>query len=280
MSEGFVTFREALEAALVVGILSRYVSRKEQMWLWGGIAAAIGSSLLAAFLLVRLSIVHQMWEIVFSGLAAAMLIYMIVWMRRHSATLSEELRAAAQSSTGWLLFSLSFTTVLREGLETALFLRTLWAMQRDISWIGGLFGLLMAAAVGVLIFVYGRRVPLRPFFNITSVLLLMVAAGMASYAAHELIELLEPRYSWAEELAEYKAWNLFAPQTEVPSAYSWSYTFYDGKYYPLLHHKGWIGAFLHLLTGWRASVTWAELGVWLASLLGGLFLWHKNRPNR
>ncbi|MEN3040520.1 MAG: FTR1 family protein [Bacteroidia bacterium] len=278
MSEAFVTFRETLEAALIVGILSRYVSQKERVWLWSGIATAIGVSLLSALVLVRLSVVHQIWEIVFSALAAGMLMYMIIWMHRRGATLSEELRTAAQSSTGWILFSLSFTAVLREGLETALFLRTLWAMQKDISWMGGLLGLLLAIGVGALIFIYGRRVPLRPFFNFTSVILLLVAAGMASYAVHELLELLEPHYDWAEELAEYKAWNLFPPQAEVTGSYAWSYTFYEGKYYHPLHHKGWIGAFLHVLTGWRASMTWVELGVWLASLMGGLFLWYRNRP--
>lgn len=270
-----MTFREGLEAALVVGILARYVRREERMWLWGGILTAILLSLIAAVALSRLTAAHQLWEVIFSALAAGMLLYMVIWMRRRSGTLSQELRNAAQTSSGWLLFGLSLTTILREGLETVLFLRTLWSMQKGLSWVGGLLGLLAALITGILLFIYGRRVPLRSFFNITSVLLLLIAAGMASYAVHELLELLEPRYAWAEKLADAKAWSLFTPETAPPTQYAWAYTFYEGKYYPLLHHKGWLGGVLHVLTGWRASMAWMELLTWGAVFGGGLYLWRR-----
>ncbi|MCX8112949.1 MAG: FTR1 family protein [Bacteroidia bacterium] len=275
MSEAFVTFREALEAALVVGILARYAPRQERAWLWIGLGTAICISGAAAVVLARLSTIHQLWEVLFSGSAAGMLLYMIVWMQRRGATLSADLKEAAQSSVGWLLFGLSFSTTLREGLETALFLRTLWAMQRDLSWIGGLLGVLSAAIIGVAIFLYGKRIPLRPFFRITSILLLFMAAGMAAYAVHELLEYLEARYSWAEDMAEAKAWQVFTPQSSPPEAQSWAYTFSEGQYYPPLHHKGWVGAILHAFTGWRAEATWAELITWLLTLSTGLYFWQR-----
>ncbi|MDW8058095.1 MAG: FTR1 family protein [Bacteroidia bacterium] len=278
MSEAFVTFREALEAALIVGILARYVPQRERTWLWGGIFSAIGVSIAAAIALAKLSAIHQAWEVIFSILAAGMLIYMVVWMQRRGASLSSELREAAKTSAGWLLFSLSFTAVLREGLETVLFLRTLWAMQQKLSWIGGILGVFVAVALGVLLFWYGKRVPLRPFFQVTSVLLLLIAAGMAAYAAHELLEMLESRYEWAEELAEAKAWSLFPPRTEVPQDYAWAYTFQEGQYFPPFHHKGWIGGIVHAFTGWRASMSWVEVIVWGLTLSGGLYLWRRYRP--
>lgn len=278
MSEAFVTFREGLEAALVVGIFARYVPDKQRFWLWSGILSAVAISGIAAIIFAHLSTLHQIWEVLFSAAAAGMLLYMVIWMRRRSVSLSHELREAAQTSTGWLLFGIAFTTVLREGLETALFLRTLWAMQEKLSWSGALMGLLVAVGIGALIFIYGRRIPLRPFFNATSILLLLIAAGMAAYATHELLELLEDRAAWAHELAERKAWNLFAPLTTPPVENQWLYVAHEGKYYPPLHHKGWIGALLHVLTGWRANMTWIELLVWIGTFGGGFWLWYKASP--
>jgi high-affinity iron transporter len=216
---------------------------------------------------------HALWEIALSLVAAGFLLYMVIWMRRRGASLSQELREAAQTRIEWVLFSLSFFAVVREGLETALFLRALWYVQEGLSWAGGLIGLLAAAGLGALLFVYSRRVPLRPFFQVTSLLLLLIAAGMTSYAVHEALELGAGRWEWAHELEEAKAWVLFPPQEALPSSQSWLYVEYEGKYYPPLHHKGWIGGVLHALTGWRATMSWIEVAAWLGTFIGGFLLW-------
>lgn len=277
MSEAFVTFREALEATLVIGILARYAPASQWRYLWGGIISAVAVSLLSAFLIAKLTTLHQIWEVIFSSLASILLISMVVWMRRQGGHLTHQLQKAAQTSTDWLLFGISFTTILREGLETVLFLRTLWAMQQGLSLIGGLAGLLIAIGIGILIFIYGRRIPLGRFFQVTSILLLLIAAGMAAYAVHELVELIEEHLHWEVPLAKAKAWSLFPPLEEPPPTWLEIYTFHEGKYYHPLHHKGWIGGLLHVLTGWRASMTWLEVGVWIIAFLTGFLLWRKNR---
>jgi len=278
VSEAFVTFRETLEAALVVGILARYVAPSERLYLWGGVLAAVGASLGAAWALSQIVTGHLLWEISVSAAAAVLLLSMVVWMKHRSASLSHELREAAETRAGWMLFSLAFLAVAREGLETVLFLRALWQMQAGFSWAGGLVGVMLAMGLGLLIFVGSRRIPLRPFFHITSVLLLLLAAGMAAYAMHELIELLEGRYPWAEELAEAKAWTLFPPVAHPPASWAWAYTCVEGACFPPLHHKGWIGGLLHALVGWRASMSWAEVATWLLTFFVGFFLWR--RPTR
>jgi len=278
VSEAFVTFRETLEAALVVGILARYVAPSERFYLWGGVLTAVGASLGAAWVLSRVLTGHALWEMGVSAVAAALLLYMVVWMKHRSASLSHELREAAQTQAGWMLFGLAFFAVAREGLETVLFLRALWQMQTGFSWAGGLLGVALAMALGLLVFVGSRRVPLRPFFNFTSIFLLLLAAGMAAYAMHELIELLEGRYTWAEELAEAKAWTLFSPVAKPPTDWAWAYTCLEGECFPPLHHKGWVGGLLHALVGWRASMTWAEVATWASTFVVGLWLW--SRPAR
>ncbi|MCS7162042.1 MAG: FTR1 family protein [Bacteroidia bacterium] len=275
MGEGFVTFRETLEAALVVGILARYAAPSLRSFIWAGVGSAVVLSIAGAWVLHRLASAHILWEIGLSFSAAGLLVSMVVWMQRRSGTLRQELQTAAQVTEGWLLFGTSLFAVLREGLETAIFLRALWQMQQSLSWVGGIVGLLVAVLLGLSLFLYGRRVPLRPFFRVTSVLLLLMAAGMAAYGAHELLELLSSHWAWAEALEEAKAWTLFPPTSGPPKAYAWAYTFHEGLYYPLLHHKGWLGGIFHALLGWRATMSWTELGVWLLTFGLGFWLWRK-----
>lgn len=278
MSEGFVTFREALEAVLVVGILVRYAPQLQRAYVWGGVGLAILVSLVGAWVLHSVATANAVWEVALSFLAAGMLIYMVAWMRKQGAAETQRLRSLAQNEGGVLLLLASFFAVAREGLETVIFLRALWHMQSGLSWVGGVVGLFVALGLGLLIFGLARRVPLRRFFDISSILLLLIAAGMASYGVHELLELLEGRYSWAAAVAEAKAWSLFPPKAAVEPSQAWAYTYQEGRFYPPLHHKGWIGAFLNALTGWRASMTWAEVAVWLMVFLGGLGFWRKAAP--
>ncbi|MCX7606394.1 MAG: FTR1 family protein [Bacteroidia bacterium] len=279
MSEAFVVFREALEGVLVVGILARFSPRSHWPYIGVGVFLAVVVSILGAFLLHRIASAHMLWEIGISLMAAVLLLSMVVWMRRRSIGLAKDLREIAQTQGRWIVLATSFSAVAREGLETVVFLRALWGMQERFSWLGGVLGLALALGIGVLLFVFTRRVPLQSFFNVTSILLLLIAAGMASYGVHELIELGEAQYGWAATLAEHKAWDLFSPLSTPPERLSWAHLFIEGKYYPPLHHKGWVGAILNALTGWRASMTWAEVVIWLAVFIGGVFLWRKQGPS-
>ena len=277
MSEGLVTFREGLEAALVVGILARVVPSNQRWLIGAGVGAAILMSLVAAGLLSVIAATHVLWEIGFSLLAAGLLIYMVGWMRRQGASLSQHLRTTAQHSSGWVLFGMAFTAVAREGLETVLFLRALWTMQSQLSWIGGLLGLLVAIALGFLLFSLGKRLPMKTFFTISSVLLILIAAGIAAYAMHEILEYGAAQSPLLHEIEEAKAWQLFPPSSQPPAAYEWLYAFYEGKYFHPLHHKGYIGSIFHALMGWRASMSWAEIATWLLTATIGLWWWYRNK---
>ncbi len=277
MSEGLVTFREGLEAALVVGILARVVPSSQRWLIGAGVGAAIFMSFVAAGLLSAIAATHVLWEIGFSLLAAGLLIYMVGWMRRQGASLSQHLRTTAQHSSGWVLFGMAFTAVAREGLETVLFLRALWSMQSQLSWVGGFLGLLVAIALGFLLFSLGKRLPMKTFFTSSSILLILIAAGIAAYAMHEILEYGAAQSPRLHEIEEATAWRLFPPLSEPPAAYRWLYTFYEGKYFHPLHHKGYIGSILHALMGWRASMSWAEIATWLLTATIGLWWWQRNK---
>ncbi len=275
MTEGLVTFREGLEAALVVGILARFTPMGQRWLIGAGVGAAILLSLLSAYLLEAVAATHALWEIGFSFAAAGLLIYMVGWMRRRGAALSQELQSAAHADSAGVLFWMAFTAVAREGLETALFLRTLWKIHNHLSWVGGLTGLLLAAMIGLVIFILGKRLPIKTFFNFSSVLLLLIAAGVAAYGMHEILEYAAPYAEVIHELEEAKAWTVLPPSSSVSGAYSGLYTQYEGLYYHPLHHKGYIGAILHALMGWRANMSWAEVVTGLLTFGVGLWWWRK-----
>ncbi len=205
---GFLTgLREGVEAALIVGIIAGYlvqIGRADRLRvIWIGVAAAIAASVgigVAAFLLLGglEGDTEKLIEGFTSLLAVGILTYMLFWMRKQAVSLGADLRKgvdralASASIVG--LAALAFTAVIREGIETALFLlgQTTAASEANAgSWVvlGALVGLLVATLIGVAIFRAGVRLNLAAFFKVTGAALVVIAAGLLSYGAHELIEL-------------------------------------------------------------------------------------------
>ena len=197
-----ITLREGLEAALIVGIVLSVLrklgqtDRKRPVW-WG-VGAAVLVSAAAGWLLNLLGIAFEgRGEQIFEGiamlLAAGVLTWMIFWMQRQGrqvqAELEHDVRRAVMAGSAWALFSLAFVAVVREGIETALFLTAAaFSSTPALTLVGGLLGLVLAVVLGWLILAAGKRLDLRVFFRGTSVLLLLFAAGLFAHGVHELQE--------------------------------------------------------------------------------------------
>lgn len=185
--------------ALIVGIVLAYLSQVRayaaRRWAWFGVAGAVAVSLLFLGTLNALDKEFEgATEQIFEGstmlLATAFLTWMILWMARNSRSLKGELQrgiAAALDRGGaaWGIFLLVFFAVVREGVELALLL---FAAPGEGKLLGSLIGLVIAVGIGILIYAFGRRIDLRTFFRVTTVLLVLFAAGLFSHAAHELAE--------------------------------------------------------------------------------------------
>jgi len=197
-----ITLREGLEAALIVGIVLgvlRKLGRSDRgRSVWLGVAVAVVTSLVAGLLLNALGVAFEgRGEEIFEGLAmllaAGVLTWMIFWMQRQGRTIQAELerdvRQAVTAGSAWALFSLAFVAVVREGIETVLFL-TAAAMSATSGQvlIGGALGLVVAVILGWLIFSVGKRLNLRAFFRVTGILLILFAAGLLAHGVHELQE--------------------------------------------------------------------------------------------
>ncbi len=176
---------------------------------------------------------------------ALLLTTMIVWMLRERASVRANLEAQVErhvSNAQRLgLFLLIVTAVLREGIETTIFLNAArYALDNGVGLFGALVGLAVALVMGVLLFAGIRRVNLRRFFTATSVLLILFAAGLVSHGFHELSEagVVEPIVD--------TVWDVNPAVT-------------DGGAYPFLHENGTLGGFAKELFGYNGNPSLIEL---------------------
>ena len=199
LSALLLALREGIEMAIVVGILLAYLSQvgaqRAHRWVWAGVGAAAVVSLGFLAILNALGASFEgTTEQIFEGttmlLAAVFLTWMILWMLRNARYLKGELQRGvadvlARGGGTWGLFAIAFFAVVREGVELALLL---FAAPGEGKLVGAVSGLALAVGVGILIYALGRRIDLRTFFQVTSLLLVLFAAGLAAHAAHEFAE--------------------------------------------------------------------------------------------
>jgi high-affinity iron transporter len=206
LTSGLLTgLREGVEAALIVSIILAYLARTGNRRhfgkIWAGTAAAVLISLAAgAALFLTIGGLEEPYEQIFEAvamlLAAMVVTWMLFWMRRQAASVKSELHAAvdrALSDGGAIgLAVLAFTAVIREGLETALFLvgqATSADAAAPLVLVGAVIGLGIAVLLGAGLYRGARTLNLRTFFRWTGIALIFIAAGLLSQAVHELVEI-------------------------------------------------------------------------------------------
>jgi high-affinity iron transporter len=253
-----ITLREGLEIALVLAILLGYLAKTGKHDRMRGVA--IGSAAATVLCIIAGLIVHA----VTSGLhgkaepavegtlalfAAAVLTWMILWMRKNARNMGGELRSRLDGAdTVGAVAVIAFVAVAREGFETVLFLLGAEAGNTSGAQVvlGGLLGLAVSAVIGVLVYRHGKNIDLRTFFRYTGVLLIFFAAGLVGKSVHEFSELLSFDQGW-----------LFAP----------AWTIVNG---PLA--TGFVHDFLEGMFGWSASPERIRVVAYFAYLLPVLWL--------
>lgn len=194
-----IGLREGVEASLIVGIVAAFLKQQGRRdalrWMWAGVIAAV---LLCVGIAVGLQILDRQlpWrqqeglETIVASVAVLMVTFMIVWMRRHARGLAAELRESAagalERGSAWALVGMAFFAVVREGIETAVFLLAAFQASGDATsaGIGATLGIVCAAVVGWGIYGGGIRLNLARFFRITAAALVLVAAGLVMSAFH------------------------------------------------------------------------------------------------
>jgi len=197
-----IVFREVLEAALIIGIVAAATHNVpgSRRWLFAGLVAGLaGAGAVAAFTDVIGEFASGMGQELFNagvlGIAVVMLAWHNIWMSSHGAALAASARAVGgeirdgRSEYSVLLLIVGLA-VLREGSETVLFLYGIAVSGNSGSsmMFGGMTGMLLGVTAGYLVYAGLLRMPLRWFFTATSILVLLLAAGMASQSARFLIQ--------------------------------------------------------------------------------------------
>jgi high-affinity iron transporter len=207
--------REGVEAALVVAILLAYLNRlggkSHIRWVWIGTLSAAFLSLIVGVVIYNTvgsleGRAEELTEGVVAFAAAALLTWMIFWMGKNARQLRGKLEAEAASAVEvggvGALAAVAFVAVMREGLESALFMisTTVGETASGREVLGGTLGLLAAIGVGYLVYRGGSRINLRLFFRVTGFLIILFAAGLVSKGVHEFQEvgvlpiIIEPLY--------------------------------------------------------------------------------------
>jgi len=182
-----ITFREVLEAALIVGILLVYVSKIEQRKLkkqiWVGTVVGIVLSIIFALLFQLLLGGFSDYKEVFEGftmiIASLLLTWMIIWMSTEGSKIKEGLEKKVdqtlEESKKYGVLLITVFSVLREGVETALFLSGVEAVEGNyltILW-SGLLGIILALIVAFIVFISGKKINIKTFFVTTGILLVL-----------------------------------------------------------------------------------------------------------
>lgn len=261
MIEQFLlTLRETLEASLIVAIVYAYLKRSEQtdllssMWcgVLVGVVASSASGVLIWFAFGNLSgPAEALFEGITAIVAVVVLSSMIYWMATRGKTLKAELerqvKAIATTGEKLAMTSFVFVFVLREGLETVLFLTPFLLTDAFGTVVGGLVGLLSSLVLAYLIFSVGVRIDVRRFFYFTSIFLVLMAGGLAGSGVHELVEYSNMsgiKLGWLGE----EALVLGVPEGSI-----W-------------HPEGAIGSIFAAMFGYAVEFEWARLLVQTAYL--------------
>lgn len=254
-----IVFREVFEAGLIIGIVlavTRLVPHRHR-WIAGGVLAGVaGACLVAAFAGALSALFEGMGQELFNAailtVAVVMLTWHNVWMARHGKEMAGELRAVGQavaegSRSLWALAVVVGVAVLREGSEVALFLYGIAASEGGSAmnlFVGGLAGLALGGAVCLLTYFGLVRIPPRALFATTTVLITLLAAGMAAQA----VAFLE-RANWFTAL-DTVAWDS-----------GW-----------LLSEDSLLGRTLHTLIGYTDQPTQMQLVIYGTVILATIVL--------
>jgi len=247
-----IAFREILEGTLIVGIVLGYLNRtnqqKHKRTVWLAVLLAVICSIIGAILFNALAGGFTgKAEMIFEGtttlIGAVLLTTMIFWMmgqKKISQEIESNIAEEIVKPQDFGLFSLVFISVLREGIETVIFLGSASFVSHDNNLIGAIIGIILALALGYVLFSGLMKANLKIFFNVTSVLLILFAAGLVAHSFHEFQEA-----GVIPSLIEH-VWNINPPLNA------------DGSY-PPLHDQGLIGSILNGLFGYNGSPSLEEI---------------------
>jgi high-affinity iron transporter len=259
-----ITFREGLEAFLIVGIILSYLGKlqatKYNKFIYIGVILGVIISLFIAYIFQVViygmdNELYQHYLMIFILLFATIVLsYMVVWMANQSKQIKGEMeenikKLVTAGNIAGMVF-LAFLAVLREGFETILFFSSLtltegFTMEQGLM--GAVLGLVLSLALVYALMKGAKNIDIKSFFKYTGLLILIIAGGLFGSA----ISMMQ-----ASELLP----------TFIPVVYDISH---------VLDDRGLFGTFLRALFGYNSSPTFIHLIAWGTYMLAAIFLWKR-----
>jgi high-affinity iron transporter len=267
IAEFIVMFRESLEVAFVIGIILAYLhktkNQEHEKHVWLGFSTAIVLALVIAYLFQFVQggfeANEELFEGIFMIITAALVSWLILWIVKQKKiveNLQNDVKIALEKKETSALFLLALTATLRESVEAVLFMYGILINTGGISLLGGLIGLVAAVIVGILVFEYSIRFNIGLFFRITTVILVLLAAGLFSQGLHELQE-AKVLPTWTEHVYDVN-----------PPLYP------DGTY-PVFHEKGAVGGIFKGLVGYDGNPSDLQIAGYAAYLVVMYLIYRK-----
>jgi high-affinity iron transporter len=195
-----ICFREGLEAFLVIAIAATYLRRTGRSNLVGalriGTGAAVVLSIVLGLVLARVGALSAAWAGTMALIAAVAVVTCTVHMMRVGRHMKSDIGSRLGGATlidgaraWWGVAAFALFMVGREGVETATVLASL-ATNRELRYlaVGGLVGVLLAAAIAWAWVRHGHKVNLARFFQVTAIFMVLFAIQLVIYAFHEFTE--------------------------------------------------------------------------------------------
>ncbi len=201
----FIVWRESAEALLVVGIVYAWLKRQPDArtgmrFLWGGVAAGLGLAVLLALAMLGIAQIlsgdaFEVFTVAMMLIAAALIVQMVFWMRRHGRTMKRDLetrlRTQADSANWWGMLVVIALAIARETSETVVFLYGVGLAQMS----AGEFAVVLAGGLALAWLTFwllqqgGRVLSWRVFFRVSEILLLLLAGALLVSGVEKLISL-------------------------------------------------------------------------------------------
>ena len=260
LGQYIIIFREAFEAALITAIIFSYLGRigmrNLSRYIWYGVYLSVAASLgLGSSIWLTYGVLPKTLQLLFEALAAFMAVivlsYVVYWMASKGKYIRREMERRVEVAA-WRgsiigLILLSFIVVFREGFETVLFLTPFFLTETITTIVGALAGMITALILSLGIYVFGMKINIRRFFYFTSILLVLIAGGLAGYGVHELAE-------YYKEVGVDLGWLFEKAYVLNISA--------DNP----LHHRNLIGSILAVMFGYTVSAEWIRVIVHISYL--------------
>ena len=265
-----------MEASLIVTIVFAYLRKTgrtelNRYLLTGSVLAVLSSLALGWTVHLIYGELEGLSAQLFEGTAAltatVVLTYMVLWMGRNARRIRHEIEhkvdVAVSRGQAFGIFALAYVAVVREGIETVLFLTVFFFTDPSGTTVGIVLGVGAVLLLVMLLLRGTYKLDIRRFFKYSSVLLVLLAAGLAGYGAHELIEASESS-GFSLGVLSQNAFDINPSSTE-----------------DVFHEKGAVGSILRALVGYDGNPEWLRVFVYLGYwTVIGAYLLRVYRPVR